>query len=120
MLPDAWPKFTESPVTCGHSPLSAKFMMSQSMTLLSRRGSPTGIEPVVPVAGAGAHDARRRAVAGVLAVVRGRVEVVADIELQRRVAVAEDVVGDAETRRDVVERIDAGRPREADRRRVEG
>ena len=60
-----------------------------------------------------ANDAGGRAVARVLAVVRRGIEVVAEIELQRRLAVAEHVVGRAEARRDVVERVDARRPLEA-------
>ena len=42
MLPETWPKFR---VVAGRRralAVGAKFMMSQSMTLLSRRGSPTG------------------------------------------------------------------------------
>ena len=78
-------------------------MMSQSMTLLSIG--------VLPVPGGRANDAGGRTVARVLAVVRRGIEVVAEIELQRRPAVAEHVVGRAEARRDVVERVDARRPR---------
>ena len=33
-LPDTVPKFRASPVNAAHSPFWAKFMMSQSMTLL--------------------------------------------------------------------------------------
>ena len=34
MLPDTAPKLTASPVNAAHSPFAARFMMSQSMTLL--------------------------------------------------------------------------------------
>ena len=112
MLPDTAPKFRASPVSAAHSPLAAKFMMSQSMTLLLLRVPPSSGEAVRTMRAAGL-------LLRVLAVVRRGIEVVAEIELQRRLAVAEHVVGRAEARRDVVERVDAWRPREADRRRVE-
>jgi hypothetical protein len=41
-VPETAPKFRSLPVSWAHSPLRSKFMMSQSMILLSRRGSPTG------------------------------------------------------------------------------
>ena len=49
-----------------------------------------------------AHGLVRRVVLRVDAVVRGGVEVVAEVELDGRPAVAEDVVGDTDTRGDVV------------------
>src|SRR6185312_5311548 len=65
-------------------------------------------------------DRAERAVVGPVVFVVGRgLQVLADVDAQRRLAVAADVVGDADARRDVVVAGDTGRFREADWLRVE-
>ncbi len=75
---------------------------------------------VGPRAGGRRRDARDRVGDRVVVVqVAGRVHVLADVDLHRRLAVAEDVVGHAAARRDVLV-VDARRFRERQRRRQEG
>ena len=64
-------------------------------------------------------DTRRRIVGAVDDVAGRGLEILAAVDLQRRLAVAEQVVGDAESRRDVVVAADAHRALERDRLRVE-
>ena len=82
-------------------------------------------DEVAVVVGPGSGHARhdlgglRRVVQRVPAVVRRRRQIVPEVELDRRLAVAEHVVGGAEARRDVVERVDPVGARERDRRGIE-
>ena len=99
--------------------------------VLLRRIEQVAIDDVVAVAvgpaagrAAGARadardDARRRIVGAVDDVGRRRFEVLADVDLERRLAVAEQVVGEPDARRDVVVAADADRAVERDRLRVE-
>ena len=64
-------------------------------------------------------DAGRRIVRAVDDVAGGGLEIFAAVDLQRRLAVAEEVVGDAEPRRDVVVAADAHGALERNRLRVE-